>query len=75
VWDTSADKEEFWQASQTYGQDRWGDPQQQGQDSISWNTTDDGYVTMVDTGSAVLWVMAPSAEVNAQLTAALEAGN
>jgi hypothetical protein len=75
VWDTSADKEEFWQASQTYGQDRWGDPLQQGQDSISWNTTDDGYVTMVDTGSAVLWVMAPSAEVNAQLTVALEAGN
>ena len=70
-WDTQTDSDQFWQASRTYGNDRWGTAQTDTATSISWQTKDEGLVTMQQTESRVLWMMSPSAEIQKQLMSAL----
>ena len=71
-WDSSIDSNQFWQASQNYGNDRWGTPQSTTKDRITWQTTSEGLVTMRQSGKHVLWLMAPSAEIQTALFSALE---
>jgi hypothetical protein len=71
VWDTANDSNQFWKASRTYGNDRWGTPHQDSNSSISWQTDTEGLVTMQQSGKSVLWIMTPSADMQLKLLAAL----
>ena len=66
-WDTSTDSDQFWQASLTYGNDRWGTAQSDTSTSISWQSATDGLVTMQHIGNTVLWMMTPSQTVQQQV--------
>ncbi len=58
-WDTTADADEFFQASLTYGAGRWGVSSPDGAAS-TWHSTADGFVYITCSGDQVLWLMAPS---------------
>jgi len=58
-WDTTADADEFLQASLTYGAGRWGASSPDGAAS-TWHSTSDGFVYITRSGDQVLWLMAPS---------------
>jgi hypothetical protein len=73
-WDTQTDSDEYWQASRTYGNDRWGTAQKDGTKTISWNSDSDGVITMEQSGDSVLWVMSPSADVQTKVLDKLQFG-
>lgn len=73
-WDTQTDSDQFWQASRTYGNDRWGTAQTDTATSISWQTDSEGLVTMQQTGNGVLWMMNPSTEIQSRLMDVLSEG-
>jgi hypothetical protein len=73
-WDTKKDSDEFWQASRTYGNDRWGTAKTDTTASISWQTDKDGLVTMQQTDKGVQWMMSPSASMQSKLVTALSSG-
>ncbi|TLN25450.1 hypothetical protein FDZ74_02330 [bacterium] len=67
-WDTGTDSDEFWQAFQTYANDRWGKADQSGTDRLEWTATTDGAVLLQRNASGqVLWVVAPDAATVATL--------
>jgi hypothetical protein len=72
-WDTAADSEQFWQASRTYGNDRWGTPTTDTATSISWQSDTDGAVTMSQSGGAVFWELAPTTALESQIINATNA--
>jgi hypothetical protein len=74
-WDTQTDSDEYWQASRTYGDDRWGTAQKDGKNVISWNSDTDGVITMEKSGDSVLWVMSPSTNVQAEVLDSVQFGN
>jgi hypothetical protein len=74
-WDTQTDSDEYWQASRTYGNDRWGTAQKDSKNVISWNSDTDGIITMEKSGDSVLWVMSPSTDVQAEVLDSVQFGN
>ena len=70
-WDTATDSDQFWQASRTYGNDRWGTAQTDTASAISWQSDTDGLITMRQSGKTVLWVMSPSEKIQQKLLNAL----
>ncbi|MHC1740293.1 MAG: hypothetical protein AB9897_04195 [Anaerolineaceae bacterium] len=71
VWDTKTDSDEYWQASLSYGNARWGTPLKDSTTSISWQSDSEGLVTMQQLGKMVLWMMTPSTGIQTQLLDAL----
>ncbi len=67
TWDTSNDATEFWNASLKYGSQRWGNAQSSTSTSSTWQTSDVGLMTMRISGSNVLWLMTPSANVQSTI--------
>ncbi len=75
LWDSNNDAAQFWAASQTYGNDRWGTTTAAGDDSMQWQSGTDGYVHMEHNGKYVLWTMSPSMTVQNEILAKLENAN
>ncbi|HSV86007.1 MAG TPA: hypothetical protein VLH85_05495 [Levilinea sp.] len=67
LWDTSADATEFWDAFSDYSRARWGDPDSSTSGRMIWEETPYGWVAVVRSGDEVLWLIAPNAEVAAQI--------
>lgn len=59
VWDTAADASEFWSASQSYGQLRWGTPTSTTSNQLEWTDANNGMIRMFFQKSTVVWVIAP----------------
>lgn len=57
TWDTNVEADEFFSIGREYGSKRWGNPSIDNDASISWSTDKDGTVTMLKSGSDVLWLM------------------
>jgi hypothetical protein len=73
-WDTAADADEFYQASLTYGNARWGETTPS--DGIaSWHSTTDGFVTIRQSGDKVLWLMAPSKNLQTSILSSIPGMN
>ena len=70
-WDSKNDSSQFWEASQTYGKDRWGTADSENSDSISWRSDSEGLVTMHHTDKDVFWLMTPSEQVQGDILNAL----
>lgn len=66
-WDTIEDANEFWQYFGRYGQSRWGEPEQERADYLSWNSTE-GIVVMAKNEDTVLWLMTPDEAVMEKIT-------
>jgi hypothetical protein len=73
-WDTANDADQFWQASRTYGNDRWGTPTSDSSSAISWQSDTDGKISMSQSGNSVVWVLAPTQQLQSQIVGALKAG-
>jgi hypothetical protein len=73
-WDTANDVDQFWQASRTYGNDRWGTPTSDSSSAISWQSDTDGKISMSQSGNSVVWVLAPTQQLQSQIVGALKAG-
>jgi hypothetical protein len=63
-WETAQDTDEFWNAMEQYGQERWGTPSQShpsqgGTDRVDWQSTSNGFVTLRRSGQDVIWLIAP----------------
>ncbi len=75
LWDRPQDTQEFWDALQAYGQARWGNPERRS-DSLVWEKTTDGTVTIRRNSGEVIWLIAPDAEkatkMYEQMTTTLE---
>lgn len=72
LWDSNNDAGQFWTASQTYGNDRWGQATSSTEDSMQWKTQNDGYVYMQRVGKYVVWTMSPSMKVQGDILSSLE---
>jgi hypothetical protein len=73
-WDTANDSDQFWQASRTYGNDRWGTPTSDSASAVSWQSEADGKISMSQSGKSVVWVLAPTQQMQSQIFSALKAG-
>jgi len=69
-WDTSQDLDEFAQASLDYGTARWGTPTQERNNIYTWQSTANGFVYIRQTGTQMIWLMAPNRTIQ---TAIIEA--
>jgi hypothetical protein len=65
-WDTATDADEFYQASLTYGNARWGTSSPDGSAS-TWHSPTDGFIYMAQSGNQVLWLMAPSKDLQTSI--------
>ncbi|MCX6055291.1 MAG: hypothetical protein NTZ74_10335 [Chloroflexi bacterium] len=57
TWDNDQDVREFFQAIRKYGIARWGGDYKENENTISWNTQNDGWITLRNSGQDVLWLM------------------
>jgi len=57
TWDTQKDSNEFFEASRDYGSARWGDSIESESDLVSWDSAQEGRITMVRNGKYVLWTI------------------
>lgn len=73
-WDTANDSDQFWQASRTYGNDRWGTASIDSGTTILWDSATDGAIGMSRSGNTVTWILAPSRDMESKLAGALKAG-
>lgn len=64
TWDTETDGGEFFALSGNYGKARWGIPDSDSSNSVSWTSVIDGKITMRKSGSDVLWLMSSSSSIN-----------
>lgn len=64
IWDSAKDAEEYYAAIRDYGQARWGIPNAESADSISWTSETDGMITMRKNGSSILWLMSSSESIS-----------
>ena len=62
-WDTSNDLDEFAAASLDYGTARWGTPTKDEHGIYTWQSTDNGLVYMRQTGTQMIWLMAPNSSI------------
>ena len=63
TWDTQKDSNEFFEASQDYGSMRWGNSVESESDMVSWNSAQEGRITMVRSGKYVLWAISQDEKV------------
>ncbi len=63
TWETQKDSNEFFTASRDYGNARWGISTESSSDKVSWNSTQDGLISMVRSGKNVLWVISQEENV------------
>ena len=69
-WDSKSDAREFWLGFQQYARQRWGNPDANNDDQLSWASTPDGAVLLRrNADGQVLWVIAPDAAAVNQLSA------
>jgi hypothetical protein len=67
LWDTGEDADEFWDAFSDFGRARWGSPDSSTTNRLIWEETPQGWVTAVQSGDEVVWLMAPNAFVASQI--------
>lgn len=63
TWETQKDSNEFFTASRDYGNARWGNSTESGSDMVSWNSEQEGRITMVRSGKNVLWAISQDEKV------------
>jgi hypothetical protein len=59
LWESQPDVDEFWEAINQYGAARWGEPDLQNPEQVTWANTDDGWVSLNRSGLYVTWAVAP----------------
>lgn len=71
LWESEKDVNEFWQASISYADKRWGSPASSSDNSVTWANTDAGIVTMKRSGKNVLWMFSPDEAAQSAMLAKL----
>ncbi len=69
-WDTTADAEEFFAASQEYGTKRWGTSSVEDSGRVSWSADGGLTISMTKAGSQVLWIISNDSAAYEKTTAA-----
>lgn len=62
TWDTREDADEFYAASLEYGKKRWGEPVEQNGQLVTWFAPIEGYITINQIYSDVMWLVSNSSE-------------
>jgi len=70
AWDTTADAEEFFTASQDYGTKRWGVSSVDDSGRVSWSVNGAATISMTKTGDQVLWIISNDSAAYEKTTAA-----
>ena len=63
TWDSQKDSNEFFEASLDYANARWGNSVESGSDMVSWNSAQEGRITMVRNAKYVLWAISQDEQV------------
>lgn len=63
TWEGKTDTNEYFDLSRKYGLARWGIPDVNNTNVVSWTSATDGKVTLRRSGSDVLWVMGSSQDL------------
>lgn len=70
AWDTTADADEFFAASQEYGTKRWGTSSVEDTGRVSWSANGTVTISMTKAGDQVLWVISNDSSAYEKATTA-----
>jgi len=70
AWDSTADAEEFFTASQDYGTKRWGTSSMEDSGRVSWSVNGAATISMTKAGDQVLWIISNDSAAYEKTTAA-----
>lgn len=70
-WDTSTDQDEFFKTFSQYAKLRWGKPDAESTQKLTWNSSPDGVVTLLRSGADVVWLMTPDALTGGKILSVL----
>lgn len=57
TWDSQGDAEEFFTSSRKYGNLRWDNPTSDSEELVTWNSNEDGRITIARSGGDVVWII------------------
>jgi hypothetical protein len=58
-WDTMQDADQYWTALVDYSTARWGKPNQNQNNTVTWLGQTEGVITLKRNGNDILWLMTP----------------